>query len=77
MAPWKNELPTPALNKDRGTEAEDSAAPRRSQRERRPPKKFEYPQLGNPLTLVIQSLLQGLSEAFSSLEESVAPVVHV
>ncbi len=64
------------LTEDRGTEAED---PRRSQRERRPPKKFEYPQLGNPLTLVIQSLLQGLSEAFSSsLEESVvAPVVHV
>ncbi len=50
-----------------------------TERERRPPKKFEYPQLVNPLTLVIQSLLQGLSKAFSSsLEESVvAPVVHV
>lgn len=52
---------------------------RRSQRERRPPKKFEYPQLGNPLTLVIQSLLQGLDTALcSSLEKSVvAPVRHL
>lgn len=67
------------LSEDRGTEIEDSVAPRRSQRERRPPKTFEYPQLGNPLTLVIQSLLQGLNKAFSSsLEESViAPVLYV
>lgn len=67
------------LNEDGDIETEDTVAPRRSQRERRPPKKFEYPQLGNPLTLVIQSLLQGLSKAVSSsLEESVvAPVIHV
>ncbi|XP_073687078.1 uncharacterized protein [Garra rufa] len=67
------------LNEDGGTSTEDNIGPRRSERERRPPKKFEYPQLGNPLTLVIQSLLQGLSEAFSSsLEESVtSSVIHV
>lgn len=66
-------------NKIRRTEPENNVGPRRSERERRPPKKFEYPQLGNPLTLVIQSLLQGLNEAFSSsLEESaVATIVHL
>ncbi len=45
------------------TEVEEGAIPRRSQRERRPAKRLEYPQLGNPLTVVIQSLLQGLSVA--------------
>lgn len=51
-------------------EFEEGAIPRRSQRERRPAKRLEYPQLGNSLTVVIQSLLQGLSVAFSTyLEE--------
>lgn len=50
--------------------------PRRSQRERHPPKKFEYPTLGNPLTTVFQSLLQGLSKAVEcSFEESVVPPI--
>lgn len=55
------------------TEFEHGVIPRRSQRERQPAKRLEYPQLGNPLTVVIQSLLQGLSAAFStSLEANVA-----
>ncbi|XP_067307362.1 uncharacterized protein [Pseudorasbora parva] len=55
------------------TEFEQGAFPRRSQRDRQPAKRLEYPQLGNPLTVVIQSLLQGLSAAFStSLEADVA-----
>ncbi|RXN31336.1 Retrovirus-related Pol polyprotein from transposon 412 [Labeo rohita] len=53
------------------TEFEEGIIPRRSQRERRPAKRLEYSQLGNPLTVVIQSLLQGLNVAFStSLEET-------
>lgn len=44
--------------------------PRRSQRHCEPPKRLQYPKLGNPLSLVVQSLLQGLSTAFTvSLEE--------
>lgn len=44
---------------------------RRSQRCHEPPKRLQYPQLGNPLSLVMQSLLQGLSTVFTaSLEES-------
>lgn len=55
------------------TEFEHGVIPRRSKRERQPAKRLEYPQLGNPLTVVIQSLLQGLSAAFStSLEANVA-----
>lgn len=36
---------------------------RRSNRVPKPPKKFHYPQLGNPLTSVVQNLFQSLSEA--------------
>lgn len=47
---------------------------RRSQRHREPPQRLQYSQLGNPLSLVIQSLLQGLSTAVTaSLEESDCP----
>lgn len=50
----------------------DTSGPRRSKRQCRPPNKLEYHKLGNPLTLVIQSLLQGLSSAFTtSLEEPI------
>ncbi len=52
---------TSEMSRIENTLDEDRLSQRRSQRERRPPKKFEYPQLGNPLTLVIQVLLQGLS----------------
>ncbi len=36
---------------------------RRSMRVQKPPKKFHYPQLGNPLTSIVQNLFQSLSEA--------------
>ncbi len=39
--------------------------PRRSQRHCEPPRKLQYSTLGNPLSLVVQSLLQGLSAAFT------------
>ncbi|XP_041864913.1 uncharacterized protein LOC121654728 [Melanotaenia boesemani] len=38
---------------------------RRSERIRQPPKRLEYPDLGNPLVTVVKSLFQGLSIAFS------------
>lgn len=43
---------------------------RRSARHIKPPKKFHYPHLGNPLISVVQSLLQGLSTAFAQSEEN-------
>ncbi len=44
---------------------------RRSQRSNEPPKRLQYPQLGNPLSMVTHSLLSGLSAAFTnSLEEN-------
>lgn len=44
--------------------------PQRSQRHCEPPKRLQYPKLGNPLSLAVQSLLQALSTAFTlSLEE--------
>ncbi|KAG1925816.1 interleukin-1 receptor accessory protein-like 1-A [Pimephales promelas] len=64
--------------RENNTEFEEGTIPRRSQRERKPAKRLEYPQLGNPLTVVIQSLLQGLSVAFSTaLEEVNASSVDV
>ncbi|KAK7159830.1 hypothetical protein R3I94_005997 [Phoxinus phoxinus] len=62
--------------RENDTESEEGVIPRRSQRERRPAKRLEYPQLGNPLTVVIQSLLQGLSEAFSTALEEVNASVN-
>ncbi|XP_016311321.1 interferon-inducible GTPase 5-like [Sinocyclocheilus anshuiensis] len=41
-----------------------------SARQIKPPKKFHYPHLGNPLISVVQSLLQGLSTAFAQSEEN-------
>nr|XP_055074659.1 uncharacterized protein LOC129454170 [Misgurnus anguillicaudatus] len=43
---------------------------RHSTRVTKPPKKFHYPQLGNPLISVVQSLLQGLSTAFAQAENN-------
>lgn len=39
---------------------------RRSRRQCEPPKRLQYPQLGNPLSLVIQSLLSSLSTAITT-----------
>lgn len=56
----------PVLDEDLG-----AIDPRCSKRHCGPPNKLQYYKLGNPLTLVIQSLLQGLSSALTtSLEES-------
>lgn len=38
---------------------------RRSERNRQPPKRLDYPNLGNPLVTVVKSLFQGLSAAFT------------
>ncbi len=43
---------------------------RRSARQIKPTKKFHYPNLGNPLISVVQSLLQALSTAFAQSEEN-------
>lgn len=39
--------------------------PRHSQRHCEPPRRLQYSTLGNPLSLVVQSLLQGLSAALT------------
>ncbi len=46
--------------------ATESVSLRRSDRERRPPRKFTYDELGEPLTLAISSFFQTLGVAFSS-----------
>lgn len=51
-------------------ENSQSEGVRRSTRQIKPPKKFHYPNLGNPLISVVQSLLQGLSTAFAQSEEN-------
>lgn len=46
----------------------------RTQRSHEPPRRLHYPQLGNPLSMVIQSLLSSLSTALTnSLEENLEP----
>lgn len=50
---------------DTGITEPDPVGLRRSERERRPPHKFTYDELGEPLTLAISSFLQTLSVAFS------------
>ncbi|XP_052002413.1 uncharacterized protein LOC127657592 [Xyrauchen texanus] len=53
-----------------GKENSPNEGVRRSARQIKPPKKFHYPHLGNPLISVVQSLLQGLSAAFAQSEEN-------
>uniref|UniRef100_A0A3Q1HDU2 Gypsy retrotransposon integrase-like protein 1 n=1 Tax=Acanthochromis polyacanthus TaxID=80966 RepID=A0A3Q1HDU2_9TELE len=52
-----------AVNTNAGTT--EPAMLRRSERERRPPQKFTYDELGEPLTLAISSFFQTLGVAFS------------
>ncbi|XP_029954791.1 protein NYNRIN-like [Salarias fasciatus] len=49
-----------------GNVATESVGLRRSDRERRPPRKFTYDELGEPLILAISSFFQTLGVAFSS-----------
>ncbi|KAG1933335.1 interleukin-1 receptor accessory protein-like 1-A [Pimephales promelas] len=70
--PTQNESVDLRIHQDSFKEIGQNVAdvPRRSQRQCEPPKRLQYPWLGNPLSLVVQSLLQGLSTAFvASFEE--------
>lgn len=49
---------------------------RKSSRQRAAPRRLTYPSLGNPLVLVMQSLLSGLDKAFSqALDFDTAPYI--
>lgn len=58
---------SPLIDQDEMPQPEKTQ--RRSQRSHEPPKRLQYPQLGNPLSMVIQSLLSGLSTAFTNCME--------
>ncbi len=57
-------------NRSEPTEAEDL---RRSRRHCEPPNRLNYPQLGNPLSLIIQSLFSSLSTAITTSLEDLNP----
>lgn len=63
-----------ALNKEdsqQSVEGDKTDTLRRSVRNRGPPERLQYTQLGNPLISIVQSLFQGLSLAFTdALQES-------
>ncbi len=72
----ENHLPQDPLQAGKGligteeTENEEVGL-RRSVRHREKPKNLTYPELGNPLVTIVQSLLQGLNAALSeSLQDS-------
>lgn len=52
-------------NTDDNQEAESLL--RRSQRHRERPKRFHYPQIGNPLISIVQALFQGLTVAYTDV----------
>lgn len=54
-------------NKEHDLEAEQAL--RRSSRERIKPKLLTYPELGNPLVSIVQSLFQRLSDAVTNTIE--------
>lgn len=53
-------------------DVESSPVARRSSRQRRPPSRFQYATLGNPLISVVQSLFHGVVEAYSNALKTVA-----
>uniref|UniRef100_A0A3B1JQK1 Gypsy retrotransposon integrase-like protein 1 n=2 Tax=Astyanax mexicanus TaxID=7994 RepID=A0A3B1JQK1_ASTMX len=57
-------------------EDENPSELRRSTRQRDPPRKLTYPELGNPLVTIVQNLFQSLSSAISSsmLESMLTPL---
>lgn len=57
----------PSVNKEHDPEAEQAL--RRSSRERLKPKLLTYPELGNPLVSIVQSLFQSLSDAVTNTIE--------
>lgn len=48
----------------KGSDSEMFQPLRRSERTRHPPRRLDYPHLGNLLVTVVKSLFQGLSTAF-------------
>lgn len=56
----------PLNNNNKEHDFETEQAVRRSSRERTKPKLLTYPQLGNPLVSIVQSLFQSLSEAVTN-----------
>ncbi len=58
-------------------ESEDEGHLRRSKRGKQKSKRLTYPELGNPMISIIQSLLQGLNTAFvESLAEQPRSIKH-
>lgn len=58
-------------------ESEDESHLRRSKRVKQKSKRLTYPELGNPMISIIQSLLQGLNTAFiESLTEQPRSIRH-
>ncbi|XP_023810465.1 uncharacterized protein LOC111946259 [Oryzias latipes] len=49
---------------------DDDTALRKSERLKRPPRRFHYPQLGTPLISFAQSLLEGFNRALDSIHET-------
>ncbi|KAL6488151.1 hypothetical protein MHYP_G00047770 [Metynnis hypsauchen] len=61
---------------DNQEDDEDQSEPRRSTRQRGPPRKLTYPELGNPLVAIVQNLFQSLSSVISDslLEPTLTPL---
>ena len=61
---------------DNRDEGETQTTVRRSLRQREPPKRLTYPQIGNPLVTIVQTLLQSLSTAITNslVESSLTPL---
>ena len=65
------------MDTEENTDTNDSV--RRSERNRQPPRRLDYTELGNPLITAVKSLFQGLSTAWADIisdgEESAQPPV--
>ena len=60
----QNDAETEMLNQINEHSDTEPQSIRRSERIRQPPRRLDYPELGNPLVTVVKSLFQGLSKAF-------------
>lgn len=69
--PTKSEIGTSRESQEIESEGTETEVLRRSRRQGEPPNRLNYPQLGNPFCLVIQSLFSSLSTSVTtSLENS-------
>lgn len=57
---------TVIFHQPESTHEKTTAPPRRSQRHHEKPERLQYPRLGDPLLAVVNSLFQGLSNAFTT-----------